>query len=69
MTRWEALVVRAAAIWTAWVWATRIGNIWGDEARSFGFKAVHTVLALVSLVFAVAIWRVAGRARARARSG
>jgi hypothetical protein len=66
MTRRDALVLRAAAAWTVWVWGTRIWNIWGDEARSFGFKAVHTGLAAVSVVFAVAIWRVAGRTRVRA---
>jgi hypothetical protein len=45
-----------------WVWATRIWNILGDD-RSIGFKAVHTVLAIVSVVFAFAIWGVARRGR------
>jgi hypothetical protein len=67
MARRDAVVLRAAAIWTVWVWGTRIWNIWGDPARSVGFKAVHTALALVSVAFAVAIWRVAGRSRAAAR--
>jgi hypothetical protein len=66
VTRRDALVLRAAAAWTLWVWATRIWNIWGEEAHSFGFKAIHTALAAVSVAFAVAIWRVAGRVRARA---
>lgn len=67
MTRRDRAVLRAAAIWTVWIWGTRIWNIWGDAAHSFGFKAVHTVLALVSVAFAAAIWRVAGRTRAAAR--
>jgi hypothetical protein len=63
MSRRDALILRAAAIWTGWVWGTRIWNIWNDD-HGFGFKAVHTVLAVVSDAFAVAIWRVARRGRA-----
>ena len=61
--------MRAFALWTAWVWLTRIGNVLGDDERSFGFKAVHVALALVSVVFAAATWRIAARSRARDRSG
>lgn len=64
MSRRDALILRAAAIWTVWVWGTRIWNIWNDD-HGFGFKAVHTVLAIVSVAFAVAIWRIAGRGRRR----
>lgn len=64
MSRRDAWILRAAAIWTVWVWGTRIWNIWGDD-RGVGFKVVHTVLAVVSVAFAVAIWRVAGRGRRR----
>ena len=53
MTRAQANVIRAFCIWTVWVWGTRIWNIWGDDARSTGFKAVHTILAVVSIAFAV----------------
>ena len=60
MSRRDAWIIRAAAIWTIYVWVTRIWNIWNDD-RGFGFKAVHTVLAVVSVAFAVAIWRVAKR--------
>jgi len=62
MSRRDALILRAAAVWTVWVWGTRIWNIWGDD-RGVGFKVVHTVLAVVSVAFAVAIWRIAGRGR------
>ena len=66
MSRRDALILRAAAIWTVYVWGTRIWNIWNDDARDFPFKAVHTGLAAVSVGFAVAIWRVADRQGRRA---
>ena len=65
MSRLEALVLRAFCVWTAWVWGTRIWNIWGDDARDLSFKAVHTVLAVVSIAFAVVAWRIVSRNRAR----
>jgi hypothetical protein len=65
MSRRDALILRAAAVWTVWIWGTRIWNILGDDERSTGFKVVHVVLALVSIAFAVAIWRIARRRRAR----
>ena len=67
MSRTDALILRSAAVWTIFIWVTRIRNILGDETRSTGFKAVHTVLALVSVAFAVAILSVASRNRRRAR--
>jgi hypothetical protein len=68
MSRRDALVLRAAAAWTVWVWGTRLWNILGDDDRSMAFKIVHAVLALVSIAFAVAIWGVASRGRDRSRS-
>jgi hypothetical protein len=68
MNRREALLLRAFCVWTVYVWATRIWNILGDGQRSFGFKAVHTVLALVSVGFAVVAWRVVSRIRSRERT-
>ncbi len=67
MTRTDALILRTAAGWTVFVWATRIRNILGDDTHGTGFKAVHIVLAVVSVAFAVAIWGVASRGRRRAR--
>jgi len=63
----DALILRAAAGWTVFIWVTRIRNILGDDTRSTGFKAVHTVLAVISVAFALAIWAVASRNRKRAR--
>ena len=61
------MILRAAAAWTLFIWVTRIRNILGDETRSTGFKAVHVALAVVSVAFAVAIWRVASKSRRNAR--
>ena len=68
MSRIEALVVRAFAVWTVYVWATRIWNIVGDDSTSTAFKVVHSVLALVSVAFAVAALVVVARVRRRERS-
>lgn len=64
MTARHALVLRAFAVWTAWVWGTRIWNVIGDEARSTGFKVVHVVLAGVSVAFAAATLWIVRRSRA-----
>jgi len=70
VTARDALIVRLFSAWTVFVWVTRIGNVLGDDQRSAGFKAVHVLLAAVSVALAVAAWgavarsRRAGRARA-----
>lgn len=71
MNRREALVLRLFAAWTVWVWGTRIWNIIrdSDPAHGFGFKAVHVVLAVVSVAFAVVAWRTVTAIRARQRAG
>jgi hypothetical protein len=66
--RSEALVLRAFCVWTVYVWVTRIWNIWGDDTRDFSFKAVHTVLAVISVGFAVFAWRIVSRNRRRSRA-
>jgi predicted acetyltransferase len=67
MSRSSALVLRAFAVWTVYVWVTRIWNIIGDD-QSVGFKVVHSVLALVSIGFAVATWFVVRKERRRRSS-
>lgn len=64
MRRRDAMVVRAFCVWTVLIWATRIGNVLGDDARDVAFKAVHVVLALVSVALAVLSWGAVARARA-----
>src|SRR4029450_13794310 len=53
--RARSTLLLAAAAWTIWVWATRIWNIVGDPAHDAVFKAVHSLLALVSIAFGVAL--------------
>lgn len=65
MSKSEALILRAAAGWTIFVWVTRIKNILENPANDTAFKAVHSALALVSIVFAVAILYVVSRNRKR----
>lgn len=59
----QALLLRAFAGWTIYVWANRMWNIWRDEGHDVPFKAVHSVLALVSVAFAVATLVVVQRNR------
>ena len=54
MTRSTVRLITAFAAWTLFVWLTRIKNILGDDETSTGFKVVHSILALVSVGFAVA---------------
>ena len=67
VTKRQSLLLYAFSVWTVWVWGTRIWNIWGDDERSTGFKAVHTVLAAVSVALAVAAIVVVRQVRRRAR--
>ena len=66
-SRTRSTLLLAAAAWTIWVWATRIWNILGDPAHDGAFKAVHSLLALVSIAFAVALGVVGLRMRREAR--
>ncbi len=66
LTSKQSLLIRAFSVWTIYVWVTRIWNIWRDEARDLPFKAVHSVLAVISVSFAVAALVVVQRNR---RSG
>ena len=53
--RARSTLLLAAAAWTIWVWATRIWNIVGDPANDAAFKLVHSLLALVSVAFGIAL--------------
>jgi uncharacterized membrane protein len=63
MSRGQANLLRAFSLWTVYVWGFRIFTILGDDERSAGFKVVHSILALVSVAFAVAAWIVVARVR------
>lgn len=71
MSKRDALLLRAFAGWTILIWATRILNVVGDSDpdHGFGFKAVHVVLAAVSVALAVTALGVVARARRRATVG
>ncbi|HUQ62482.1 MAG TPA: hypothetical protein VM121_01855 [Acidimicrobiales bacterium] len=62
MGRRDALILRAAAIWIVFVWVNRVINLASSDEDA-GFVTIHLLLALVSIIFAVAIWRVASRNR------
>jgi hypothetical protein len=62
MSRRDAVLLRVFAIWTIWVWSTRIYNIIGDDHR-LGFKIVHSLLAAVSVVLAIVALIVVSRNR------
>ncbi len=57
------MFLRAFAVWTIFVWVTRIRNVF-DGDRGFGFIAVHVGLALVSVLFALGTFAVVRRERA-----
>jgi len=63
VTRIDALILRSAAVWTIFVWVTRIKNVF-DQDRGFGFVAVHVALALVSIAFAAGTFAVVRKERA-----
>ena len=67
MSKRDATIVRIFCIWTVYVWVTRIWNIARDD-NGFGFKAVHAVLAIISVALAVAAWQAVSRSRERARA-
>ena len=68
LTGKQALLLRAFSAWTIYVWTTRIWNIWRDAGRDVPFKVVHSVLAVVSVAFAVAALLVVQRNRGTAAS-
>ena len=64
----RSTLLLAAAAWTIWVWTTRIWNIVNDPAHDGAFKAVHSLLALVSIAFGIALGVVGLRMRREARA-
>jgi hypothetical protein len=68
VTPLQAGVVRAFAYWTIFVWVNRIWNIFQDPKHDFAFKAVHSGLAAVSILLAVAALLVVRSVRRRARA-
>jgi hypothetical protein len=65
-SRARSNVLLAAAAWTVYVWVTRMWNIARDTEHDFGFKAVHGVLAILSIAFAIALAVIGFRMRREA---
>ena len=63
LSRLQGNVLRAWALWTIYVWATRMWNIWRDADRDIPFKAVHSVLAGISIAFAIGGFVIVARGR------
>ena len=69
MSSRDRLWLRVTVGWTLFVWLVFTRNIVGDPKHSFGFKAVHAALAVVSIVLALGVWAIASRSRSRDREG
>jgi uncharacterized membrane protein len=67
MSRRDALILRVTAVWTFFVWAVFVRNQLRDSEHGIAFKVVHFTLAAVSVVLAIAIWRVSTRIARRAK--
>lgn len=67
MTRRETWILRGFAVWVTYEWVTLLWNVWHDHAKGhgLGFKLVHTVLAVITIAFAVVAWRAIGAIRSR----
>ena len=63
----DRLWLRVTVGWTLFVWLVFTRNIVGDPKHSFGFKAVHVTLAIISIVLAIGVWVVSSRGRSRDR--
>lgn len=69
MPKRDVWLLRGAAVWTVFVWATFVRNQIGDDTQTVGFKVVHFTLAAVSILTGIVVWRVASRNRPRSRTG
>jgi hypothetical protein len=67
VSRRAAAFLYAFAAWTVFVWAVFIRNISKAHRYSWGFKAVHIGLAIVSIAFAAGCFRVVHRSRRHER--
>ena len=57
MTRRQSRILIAAAVWTLYVWISRIVIMSGQD-NSVGFKVVHGILAAISIGFGLAIGKI-----------
>ena len=64
MTKRQSRILIACAVWTLYVWISRIVIMSGQD-NSAGFKIVHGVLAAVSIGFGLAVGKIGWDARHR----
>jgi hypothetical protein len=62
VTRRQSRILIAAAVWTLYVWISRIVIMSGQD-NSIGFKVVHGILAAISIAFGLAIGKMGWDAR------
>ena len=67
MTRRQSRILIAAAVWTLYVWVSRIVIMSGQD-DSVGFKVVHGILALVSIGFGLAVGTIGWQGRRAAKA-
>jgi hypothetical protein len=67
VSRTQSRILLAAAVWTLYVWVSRLVIMAGQD-ESTGFKVVHAGLALVSIGFALAIGKIGWDARRAAKA-
>jgi hypothetical protein len=65
--RRQSRILIAAAVWTLYVWISRIVIMSGQD-DSVGFKVVHGILALVSIGFGLAVGKIGWDARRAAKA-
>ena len=68
LTRRQARILLAGAVWTLYVWISRLVIMAGQD-ESTGFKVVHGLLAFVSIGFALAIGKIGLSARRASHPG
>ena len=66
MTRRQSRILIACAVWTLYVWISRIVIMSGQD-NSAGFKIVHGILAAVSIAFGLAVGKIGWDVRRRLR--
>ena len=62
MTKRQSRILIAAAVWTLYVWISRL-VIMSGQHNSFGFNLVHGILAAVSIAFGLAVGKIGWDAR------
>ncbi len=67
MSKRQSRILIACAVWTLYVWISRIVIMAGQD-NSTGFKVVHGILAAVSIAFGLAVGKIGWEARREAKT-